>query len=422
MFLYTIHIVLLNSFLLDELKDCMSLQNDNKKIPVLLATEKEVIDLILKYSQLDAIVDKEIGSLIHKAAAEDNELLAKALVEKKIDLQVVNSKGFSPLKIASKRGNINVVRVLLTGGADPNFIGRKLPGFSALNNAVQFGQLGCSKLLIEFGANLVHKDMTNTALHSASYGGHPDVVEYLIREVGMDVNQRNNANRTPLFQSITQGHYSVAKVLLGLGADPNVALNDDNETLVHIAVREGAKEILTMLLEAKARPDEPLTNGITPLMLAVQDDRDDYIPLIMAHGITLAKKDAEGDTILHHIARNDSCASAKYLLKRIGAMKGITQEFQLYKNKNEAGKTPYDLAIECQSENVLSIFIRHAPKNYFKDYPNHLHRFYDQKLHDTLKKVISGLVKVDTENGRLKVKILFNLILNQNFVFLANFK
>ena len=378
----------------------MLLQNDNKKIPVLLTTEKEVVDLLLKYSQLDAVVDKEVGSLIHKAAAENNQLLAQALVEKNVELQVVNSKGFSPLKIASKRGNVDVVRVLLNGGADPNYIGRKVPGFSALNNAVQFGQLGCAKLLIEFGANLVHRDMTNTALHSASYGGHPDVVEFLIREVGMDVNQRNNANRTPLFQSITQGHYPVAKVLLGLGADPNVILNDD-ETLVHIAVREGAKEILTMLLEAKARPDEPLKNGITPLMLAVQNDRDDYIPLIMAHGITLAKKDSEGDTVMHHIARNDSCASAKYLLKRIGAMKGITQEFQLFRNKNEAGKTPYDLAIECQSENVLNIFIRHAPKNYFKDFPEHVHRFYDQKLYDTLKKVIAGLVKVDSENGRL---------------------
>ena len=379
----------------------MLLQNDNKKIPVLLASDKQVIDIILKYFQLDAVVDKEIGSLIHKAAADDNALLAQALIEKNIDLEVVNSKGFSPLKIASKRGNINVVRVLLNGRADPNFIGKKVPGFSALNNAVQFGQLGCAKLLIDYGANLVHKDMTNTALHSASYGGHPDVVEFLIRDVGMNVNQRNNANRTPLYQSITQGHYSVAKVLLGLGADPNVTINDDNETLVHIAVREGSKEILTMLLEAKARPDEALKDGTTPLMLAVQDDRDDYIPLIMAHGITLAKKDAGGDTILHHIAKNDSCASAKYLLKRIGSMKGITQEFQLFKNKNDASKTPYDLAIECRSENVLNIFIRHAPKDYFKNNSPQLHRFYEQKLYDTLKNVISGLVKVDTENGRL---------------------
>ena len=345
------------------------------------------------------MVDKEIGSLIHKAAAEDNELLAQALVEKNIELQVVNSKGFSPLKIASKRGNYSVVKVLLTAGADPNFIGKKLPGFSALNNAVQFGQLSCAKLLIEFGANLVHRDMTNTALHSASYGGHPDVVEYLIKEVGMDINQRNTANRTPLYQSITQGHYSVAKVLLGYGADPNVVLNEENETLVHIAVKEGAKEILSLLLEAKARPDEPLRNGTTPLMIAVQSDRDDYIPLIMAYGITLAKKDQEGGTIMHHIAKHNSCASAKYILKRIGAMKGITQEFQIFKNTNENGKSAYDVAIECHSEEVLKIFIRHAPRDYFRTNTQQLHRFYDKKLYETIKEIISGLITVDKENG-----------------------
>ena len=345
------------------------------------------------------MVDREIGSLIHKAAAEDNELLAQALVEKNIELQIVNSKGFSPLKIASKRGNYRVVKVLLNAGADPNYIGKKLPGFSALNNAVQFGQLSCAKLLIEFGANLVHRDMTNTALHSASYGGHPDVVEYLIKEVGMDINQRNTANRTPLYQSITQGHYSVAKVLLGYGADPNVVLNDENETLVHIAVREGAKEILSLLLEAKARPDEPLRNGVTPLMIAIQSDRDDYIPLIMAYGITLAKKDQEGGTIMHHIARHNSCASAKYILKRIGAMKGITQEFQIFKNTNENGKSAYDVAIECHSEEVLKIFIRHAPTDYFRTNTKQLHRFYDKKLYETIKEIISGLITVDKENG-----------------------
>ncbi|KAI6653450.1 hypothetical protein LOD99_3669 [Oopsacas minuta] len=394
------------SYRLGELKESLLLQNENKKIPVLLPNDRAVVDLILKYSQLDSIVDKEIGSLIHKAAAEDNVLLANALVEKNIELQVVNSKGFSPLKIASKRGNIGVVKVLLNAGADPNYIGKKVPGFSALNNAVQFGQLACAKLLIDFGANLVHSDMTNTALHSASYGGHPDVVEFLIRDVGMDVNQRNNANRTPLYQSITQGHYSVAKVLLGLGADPNVALTAENETLVHIAVREGEKEILTLLLEAKARPDEALRNGTTPLMLAVQADRADYIPLIMAYGITLAKKDQEGETILHHIARNDSCDSAKYILKRIGAMKGITQEFQIFKNKNEHGKSAYDIAIECHSERVLKIFIRHSPKNYFRNNTQQIHRFYDKKLYDTLKEILSGLVSFDEENGRVTAEVI----------------
>ena len=367
------------------------------------------MDIILKYSNIEAVADKDVGKLIHVAAAEDNVILAEALIDKKVDLNVPNSKGFSPLKIAAKRGNANVLEVLLVNKANPNYIGKKTPGFSPLNNAVQFGQFDCAKLLIEHGANLVHKDMTNTALHSAAYGGHAYVVEYLIKEKQMDVNQKNNAQRTALFQSITQGHNSVAKTLLRLGADPNVQLGKDNETLLHVAVKEGRKEIVTMLLEAKAKPDEPLSNGMTPLMLAVENDHADYIQLIMAHGITLGKKDADGNTVLHHIAKNDSCASAKYLLRRIGVMKGITQEFQLFKNKNTANQTPYEVALENKNQSVLKIFIGFAPKSYFKDNPQQIHHYYEAKLYETIKEVFRKSINVIESEGESDLIIIIVL-------------
>ena len=402
LFIYIIFITIC----LEELKDCFLLQNKDKKIPILLTDDRLTMDIILKYSNIEAIADKEIGKLIHVAASEDNVILAEALINKKVDLNVPNSKGFSPLKIAAKRGNVKVLEVLLENNANPNYIGKKIPGFSPLNNAVQYGQAECAKLLIEHGANLVHKDMTNTALHSAAYGGHAHVVEYLIKEKQMDVNQKNNANKTALFQSITQGHNSVAKTLLRLGADPNVLLGRDNETLLHVAVREGRKEIVTMLLESKAKPDEPLSsNGRTPLMLAVENDHADYIQLIMAHGITLAKKDMDGNTALHHIAKNNSCASAKYLLRRIGVMKGITQAFQLYKNKNEANKSPYEVALDCKNQSVLKIFIGFAPKDFFLENPQQIHQFYDFKLYDTLKEFFRKSIDVDETKGEFNIVI-----------------
>ena len=289
--------------------------------------------------------------------------------------------------------------MLLIAGANPNFIGKKPPGFSPLNNAVQFGQFDCAKLLIKHRAHLVDKSMTNTVLHSAAYGGHAHIVEYLIKVVGMDVNQRNNANRTSLFQIITQGHNSVAKVLLHLGADPNVGLGKNSETLLHVAVRQERKEIVRMLLEAKAKPDEPLKDGVTPLMMAVKNDNADYIPLIMAHGITLTKKDNQGNTVFHHAAKNNSLASAKYLLRRIDVMKGITQEHQLYKDENNDCHTPYYVAVNNRNEAVLKIFIGFAPKDYFLKNPDQIHNYLKYKLFGTIKEVMNKSIKVDQNAG-----------------------
>ena len=71
----------------------------------MLTEDRPTIDIILKYSNLEAIVDKEVGRLLHVAASENNVTLTEALVEKKADLNVQNTKGFSPLKIAARRGN-----------------------------------------------------------------------------------------------------------------------------------------------------------------------------------------------------------------------------------------------------------------------------------------------------------------------------
>ena len=160
-----------------------------------------------------------------------------------------------------------------------------------------------------------------------------------------------------------------------MGADPNVRLGKDSETLLHVAIREGRKEIVRMLLNAKAKPDEPLKDGVTPLMMAVENDNADYIPLIMAHGITLGKKDNQGNTVLHHVAKNNARASAKYLLRRIGVMKGITQEFQLYKNANNDGEAPYNVAeeiIEMKPSSNENIHWICTIKDYFrtKHWPN----------------------------------------------------
>ena len=50
-------------------------------------------------------------------------------------------------------------------------------GFTALNNAAQYGQMEAVKVLVENGARLSHSSMTNTALHSAVYGGQAAITK-----------------------------------------------------------------------------------------------------------------------------------------------------------------------------------------------------------------------------------------------------
>ena len=50
------------------------------------------------------------------------------------------------------------------------------------------------------------------------------MVEFFLKEQGMDANQRNSSGCTPLFYAVKAGHFSVTELLLSCGADPSMPL------------------------------------------------------------------------------------------------------------------------------------------------------------------------------------------------------
>jgi ankyrin repeat protein len=130
----------------------------------------------------------------------------------------------SDLLIASQKGRLGVVRVLLERGAD-------------INKAHNYGE---------------------TPLYVASRNGHLNVVRVLLAG-GADINKADNNGVTPLAIASTLGHVNVVKLLLREGADINKASNR-GWTPLSIASRmatycdEGQEEVVKVLKRYKLRP------------------------------------------------------------------------------------------------------------------------------------------------------------------------
>ncbi len=207
--------------------------------------------------------------LLHIAAQNRHVEIVRVLVVGGADVNVLNRDGQTPLFQAvtehycgrypdHRTRSVEIVRLLLAARADPHL------GEPPLAEAAKLGSEKAVKLLLEAGASVNHPDprYQSTALIAAINGGQEALASMLIA-VGADVNQGDQRGQTPLSRAIEgPGTVSgaaerkriclaIAKSLIAKGADPNRATTDGRSPLM-AAVNENWPEMIALLLRAGA--------------------------------------------------------------------------------------------------------------------------------------------------------------------------
>ncbi|WP_353271463.1 ankyrin repeat domain-containing protein [Wolbachia endosymbiont (group A) of Rhorus exstirpatorius] len=127
----------------------------------------------------------------------------------------IEAKGINnqtPLCVASCKGNLYVLKLLLSRNAKVNVQddSRKTP----LHYAAGEGHLDAAKLLLDHDSIINAKDRLGIApLHYAAYYNREGMVSFLISQ-GAKVEAMDEKARTPLHYAAREGHLDVAKLLL----------------------------------------------------------------------------------------------------------------------------------------------------------------------------------------------------------------
>ncbi|KAG2772202.1 hypothetical protein PC129_g19494 [Phytophthora cactorum] len=119
----------------------------------------------------------------------------------------------------------------------------------------------------------------STALHLAAHNGYIDACRVLIGG-GANVNAVDAAGLNPLMKAVQMGHIGVTKLLLKSGADAQATTGP--KTSLHLAVENGIKDMLELLLDQVKRVVAIDDKGFTPLMVASQRGNDAVIEQLIA--------------------------------------------------------------------------------------------------------------------------------------------
>lgn len=131
------------------------------------------------YSQTLDEMDFERG--IWFAAMNGEAEKVQKYLDKNSAPDALDAAGYTALHYACRHGHLNVCKLLLKSGANPNILTRAGKA-SPLHRAAHCGHIGIVNVLIEYRAKLeLHDSDGQTALHKASKQSHPDVIKLLLK-------------------------------------------------------------------------------------------------------------------------------------------------------------------------------------------------------------------------------------------------
>lgn len=133
------------------------------------------------------------GSPAAAAATSSDVTAMTRMLNAGLNPNAWDDAGYTPLIAAARSGNVGVIRLLTSRGADPNLRDATLNSWPPLLHAIHKAQPGATAALLEAGAN---------------------------------PNGTNPNGTTPLMMAAGYGYTDIVKILLAHGANPRMATKD----------------------------------------------------------------------------------------------------------------------------------------------------------------------------------------------------
>ncbi|CAL1285645.1 unnamed protein product [Larinioides sclopetarius] len=316
--------------------------------------DADMLEIFLAHMRIER---KFILSAAECAVRENQLNIIKLLLKTKaIDANFKGSNGCNLLHTSALSGTLDVTRYLVEEGADVNAKDKK--GRKPVQIAAEEG----FRDIVDFYLNV--NDLANETaalLLVAARNGKANVCELLIKR-NVDVNAFQDDDESPIYLALVEGHKKVLSVLLHYGAYYNahsttrLKLTKDNAARsllrkvkeLFTAVENNIPSDVEHLLKKESNPDYYFANAKcvkkgTVLHYAVLKGCEEIVDILLKYNTNPNTRNKERETPLHYAARLSHLRIGKALLSN-GA---------IYNALAEATKSPLDFATDGDIRDLL---------------------------------------------------------------------
>ncbi|XP_048476437.1 ankyrin repeat and death domain-containing protein 1A-like isoform X3 [Rhincodon typus] len=216
-----------------------------------------------------------------------------------------------------------------------------------LQEAARRNDTAMIRRLICIKVNVNAKNNDNrTALHWAVAGGNEDAVKLLL-DHNANVDIEDKFGMTPALLAAWFGHLQLLQILVNAGAKVTIR-NSIGQGIHHCAAHQGHMAIIRYTIEElqEVPLDKPDQTGKTPLLLAAENGQLDVVTYLHALGCDHQFQDKERNSCIHLAAGQGHVHVLENLIQ------GIFSE-----SKNKAGQTALHLAAEGGHFNCVKLLL-----------------------------------------------------------------
>ncbi|XP_046343526.2 serine/threonine-protein phosphatase 6 regulatory ankyrin repeat subunit B-like isoform X2 [Haliotis rufescens] len=278
---------------------------------------------------------------VMKAAVNGRKDVFDLLVEEKVNLELTDDIGNNLLHLACHGGNASIVKYLLP---QFNINSRGGNGWTPVMYAAVNGDSDVFRLLVSRGSDLsLEDDYSNSVFHLGCIGGNRTIVKDLLQKA--DKNSQGNLGRTGIMKSAWAGNADVFKLLVSKKVDLKT-VDDNNDTILHLASQGGNCSIVEYLIEKQFDINCRGKNDFTTVMSAVWSGKKDAFELLSSKQDSMSVYNVYRDTILHLACEGGNISIVQSLLLRIDVN---------IRGKN--GRTPVMAAAVAGNKDVFDLLI-----------------------------------------------------------------